>query len=60
MVVLFSLDVVSPREKACPLDPPAMPTSAQIAVAGDLFQDECLRVKDTLVLKIDRGIMCSR
>ena len=63
LVVLFSLDVVSPRAKPCPLDSPVIPTPAQIAVAGDLFRDECVRVRgtlvskdvDTLVLEIDRG-----
>ena len=49
LVVLFSLDVVSPRAKPCPLDSPAIPTPAQIAVAGDLFRDECVRVRGTLV-----------
>ncbi len=63
LVVLFGLDVVSPRDKPCPLDSPAIPTPAQIAVAGDLFRDECVRVSgtllykdvDTLMLEIDRG-----
>ena len=63
MVVLFSLDVVSPRAKPCPLDSPPIPTAPQIAVAGDLFRDECVRVRgtlvsqgaDELVLEIDRG-----
>ena len=63
LVVLFSLDVVSPRAKPCPLDSPPIPTAAQIAVAGDLFRDECVKVNgmlvfkdvDTLVLEIDRG-----
>ena len=63
LVVLFSLDVVSPRDKPCPLDSPVIPTPAQIAVAGDLFRDECVRVRgtvvfkdvDTLALEIDRG-----
>ena len=63
LVVLFSLDVVSPREKPCPLDSPPIPTSAQIASAGDLFRDECVRVSgklvsrdvDELVMEIDRG-----
>ena len=39
LIVLFSLDVVSPRDKPCPLDSPPIPTPAQIAVAGDLFRD---------------------
>ena len=49
LVVLFSLDVVSPRAKPCPLDSPGIPSPAQIAVAGDLFRDECVRVRGTLV-----------
>ncbi len=63
LIVLFSLDVVSPRDKPCPLDSPPIPTPAQIVVAGDLFRDECVRVRGTLVskevnmlvLEIDRG-----
>ncbi len=63
LVVLFSLDVVSPRVKPCSLDSPVIPTPAQIASAGDLFRDECVRVRgtlvfkdvDTLVLETDRG-----
>ena len=63
LVVLFSLDVVSPRDKPCPLTSPAIPTSAQIATAGDLFRDECVRVRGTivsqdpgeLVVEMDRG-----
>ena len=63
LVVLFSLDVVSLRDKPCPLDSPPIPTPAQIASAGDLFRDQCVRVSgtligkdvDTLVLEIDRG-----
>ena len=63
LVVLFSLDVVSPREKPCPLNSPPIPTPAQIAVAGDLFRDGCVMVNGTLasnevdivVLEIDRG-----
>ena len=63
LVVLFSLDVVSPRAKPCPLESPAIPSPAQIAVAGDLFRDECVRVRGTLVfqdidellLEMDRG-----
>ena len=51
LVVLFSLDVVSPREKPCPLDSVAIPTPAQIAVAGDLFRDECVRVSGTVVFQ---------
>ena len=63
LLVLFSLDVVSPREKPCTLDSPPIPTPAQIAVAGDLFRDQCVRVRGTvvsqdvgeLVMEIDRG-----
>ena len=63
LVVLFSLDVVSPRAKPCPLDSPRIPSPAQIAVASDLFRDECVRVRGTLVsqdidellLELDRG-----
>ena len=51
LIVLFSLDVVSPRDKPCPLDSPAIPTPAQIAVAGDLFRDECVRVSGTAVFQ---------
>ena len=49
LVVLFSLDVVSPRAKPCPLESPGIPSPAQIAVASDLFRDECVRVRGTLV-----------
>ncbi len=49
LLVLFSLDVVSPRDKPCPLESPPIPTPAQIAVAGDLFRDQCVRVRGTLV-----------
>ena len=63
LAVLFSLDVVSPRDKPCPLNSPPIPTPAQIAVAGDLFRDGCVRVSgtlvskevDMLVLEIERG-----
>ncbi len=63
LVVLFSLDVVSPRDKPCPLNSPPIPTPAQIAVIGDLFRDECVLVSgtlvskevDMLVLEVDRG-----
>ena len=51
MLVLFSLDVVSPRDKPCPLDSPPIPTPAQIAVAGDLFRDACVRVNGTVVFQ---------
>ena len=63
LVVLFSLDVVSPRDKPCPLNSPPIPTPAQIAVARDLFRDGCVRVHgtavfqdaDELVLEMERG-----
>ena len=63
LVVLFSLDVLSPREKQCPLESPPIPTPAQIAVARDLFRDQCVWVSGTvvfqhsgvLVLEMDRG-----
>ena len=51
LVVLFSLDVVSPRVKPCSLDSPRIPTPAQIAVAGDLFRDECVKVSGTVVFQ---------
>ena len=51
LAVLFSLDVVSPRDKPCPLESPPIPTPAQIAVAGDLFRDGCVRVRGTIVSK---------
>ncbi len=68
LVVLFSLDVVSPRDKPCPLDSPPIPTPAQIAVAGDLFRDECVRVRgtvvfrevDELVIEMDRRSLVQR
>lgn len=63
LVVLLSLDVVSPREKPCPLNSPPIPTAPQIAVIGDLFRDQCVRVRGTLVsrdadepvIEMDRG-----
>ena len=51
LLVLFSLDVVSPRDKPCPLNSPPIPTPAQIAVIGDLVRDECVRVRGTIVAK---------
>ena len=56
MVVLFSLDVVSPRDKPCPMESPPIPTPAQIAVAGDLFRDGCVRVRGTLVARDSDGL----
>ena len=63
MIVLFSLDVVSLREKPCPLESPPIPTPAQIVVIGGLFRDECVRLRgtvvfraaDELVLEVNRG-----
>lgn len=63
MLVLLGLDVISPRDKPCPLTSPPLPTPAQIATAGNLFADECVRVRgtvvakavDMLVLEVDRG-----
>ena len=63
LVILFSLDVVSPRVKPCSLDSPGIPTPGQIATAGDLFRDECVRVSgavvfqdaDELVVEMNRG-----
>ena len=57
LVVLFSLDVVSPRDKPCPLGSPAIPTPAQIAVLGDLFRDECVRVRGTVVSQDADGLV---
>ena len=58
LVVLFSLDVLSPRDKPCPLNSPPIPTPAQIAVAGDLFRDGCVSVRGTVVSKgIDALVM---
>ena len=63
LVILFSLDVASPRDKPCPLNSPPIPTPAQIAVADDLFRDGCVRISgsivsrdtDELVMEVDRG-----
>ena len=51
LVVLFSLDVLSPRDKPCPLTSPPIPTPALIATAGDLFRNECVRVRGTIVFQ---------
>lgn len=56
LVVLFSLDVVSPRDKPCPMESPPIPTPAQIAVAGDLFRDACVRVRGALVARDSDGL----
>ena len=63
LLVLFSLDVVSPRAKPCPLESPGIPPPGLLAVAGDLFRDACVRVSgtvafqdiDELLLEMDRG-----
>ena len=68
LIVLFSLDVVSPREKPCPLDSPPILTPAQIASLSDLVRDECVQVRGTIVLKdvgelvieMDRGEFVQR
>ena len=62
LVVLFSLDVVSPRDKPCPLDSPPIPAPGPLSVVG-LFNDVCMRVSgtvvyqdaDELLVDIDRG-----
>ena len=51
LVVLFSLDVLSPREKPCSLESLPIPTPAQIAVAGDLFRDNCVSVRGAVVFQ---------
>ena len=56
MIVLFSLNVVSPRDKPCPMESPPIPTPAQIAVAGDLFRDGCVRVRGALVARDSDGL----
>ena len=66
--VLFSLDVVSPREKPCPLNSPPILTSAQIVTLRDLVRDQCVQVGGTIVLKdvgelvieMDRGEFVQR
>ena len=63
LVALFSLDVVSPRDKPCPLDSPGIPPPGPLSAAGDLFHDECVSVNgtvvyqdaDELLVEIDRG-----
>ena len=63
LVVLFSLDVVSPRAKPCPLDSPGIPPPGPLSSASDLYRGECVRVSgalidkdiDTLLLEIDRA-----
>ena len=63
LVVLFSLDVVSPRAKPCPLDSPGFPHPGPLSAAGDLFRDECVSVSgtvvyqdaDELLVEMDRG-----
>ena len=51
LVILFSLDVISPRVKPCSLDSPGIPTRGQIAAVGDLFRDECVKVSGTVVFQ---------
>lgn len=66
--VLFSLDVLSPREKPCPLNSPPILTPAQIASLSDLVRDQCVQVRGTIVLKdagelvieMDRGEFVQR
>ena len=63
LLVLFSLDVVSPRDKA--VSPRISPDSDARADrgGGDLFRDACVRVRgtvvsrgvDELVMEMDRG-----
>ena len=61
--VLFSFDIVSPRDKPCPLESPPILTPAQIATVSDLVRDECVWVRGTLVsrdsnelvLEMERG-----
>ena len=62
LVVLFSLDVVSPRDKPCPLDSPAILAPGPLSVVG-VFNNECMKVSgtvvyqdaDELLIDIDRG-----
>lgn len=68
LIVLFSLDVVSPRVKPCPLNSPWILTPAQIASLSDLIRDECVRVRgvivfqdaDELVVEMNRGEFVQR
>ncbi len=63
LLILLSLDVVSPREKPCPLDSPPILTSAQIVTLSDLVRDQCVQVRGTIVhkdvgelgIEMDRG-----
>ncbi len=63
LAVLFSLDVVSPRAKPCPLDSPVFPSPGLLSAAGSLLNGECVRVSgkvvyqdvDELLVDIDRG-----
>ena len=46
--VLFSLDVVSPREKPCPLDSPPILAPGPLSVVG-VFNNVCMKVSGTVV-----------
>ncbi len=62
LLVLFSLDVVSPRDKPCPLDSPPILAPGPLSVVG-VFNDACMKVSgtvvyqdaDELLIDIDRG-----
>ena len=63
LIVLLSLDVVSPRDKPCPVDSPPILAPGPLSVAADLFHNECMKVSgtvayqdaDELPVDIDRG-----
>ena len=62
LAVLFSLDVVSPRDKPCPLDSPPILAPGPLSVVG-VFNNVCMKVSgtvvyqdaDELLVDIDRG-----
>ena len=62
LLVLFSLDVVSPRDKPCPLDSPPILAPGPLSVVG-VFNNVCMKVSgtvvyqdaDELLVDIDRG-----
>lgn len=62
LAVLFSLDVVSPRDKPCPLDSPPILAPGPLSVV-DVFNNVCMKVSgtvvyqdaDELLVDIDRG-----
>ena len=62
LLVLFSLDVVSPRDKPCPWDSPPIPAPGPLSVVG-VFNNVCMKVSgtvvyqdaDELLVDIDRG-----